>query len=104
MSAHYTHQVVLSGERCRGEDVRGRLEVEVEETRERLRKKTEKLVSAEEPLLASRQQVHVYTCIIIYAVHHTYGSDNTVVAYARCGISLNKILLHFPLSCCLLGV
>ena len=54
------HQVELSGERCRSEEVRGRLEGEVEEMRERLREKTEKLVSAEDALLASRQQVHMH--------------------------------------------
>ena len=50
-------QVELSGERCRSEEVRGRLEGEVEEARERLREKAEKLVTAEDALLASRQQV-----------------------------------------------
>lgn len=51
-------QVELSGERSRGEEVRGRLEGEVQEMRERLREKTEKLVSAEDALLTSRQQVY----------------------------------------------
>ena len=47
----------LSGERCRGEEGRGRLEGEVRELRERLREKTDKLVSSEDALLASQQKV-----------------------------------------------
>ena len=58
-------QVELSGERCRCEEVRGRLEGELREVRERLREKTETLVSSENNLLTSRQKVkhtHTNTC------------------------------------------
>ena len=51
-------QVELGGDRSRSEEVRGRLEGEVKEMRERLREKTEKLVSSENALLQSRQQVY----------------------------------------------
>ena len=65
-------QVELSGERCRSEEVRGRLEGEVQDLRERLREKTEKLVSAENALLTSRQQVlHYIIPITSYQLHHT---------------------------------
>ena len=50
-------QVELSGERCRGEEGRGRHEGEVRELRERLTEKTDKLVSSEDALLAARQKV-----------------------------------------------
>ena len=50
-------QVELNGERCRGEEVRGRPEGELREVRERLREKADKLVSSEDVLLTSQQKV-----------------------------------------------
>ena len=58
----------LSGERCRSEEVRGRLEGEVQEVRERVREKSDKLVAAEDALLASRQQVYT-------PLHHHYITE-----------------------------
>ena len=58
-------QVELSGERCRCEEVRGRLEGELREVRERLKEKTETLVSSENNLLTSRQKVNTHTHAIL---------------------------------------
>lgn len=64
-------QVELRGERSRSEEMRGRLEGEVQEVRERLREKTEKLVSSEDALLNSRQQVYsvCLVCVCVCAGH-----------------------------------
>ena len=80
------HQVELSGERCRGEEVRGRLEGELGETRERLREKTEKLVSAEDTLLASRQQV--------YTLRYTATTSLTRVLFQHCLYTSCHTLFH----------
>ena len=58
----------LSGERCRGEEVRIRLEGELKEVRERLREKTEKLTSSEDSLLASRQKAYMQV-----STQHTFN-------------------------------
>ena len=70
----------LSGERCRGEEVRGRVEGEVQEMRERLREKTDKLVAAEDALLASRQQVHrhIIPCSLEPLNNRHIGMDHFV--------------------------
>ena len=107
------HQVELSGERCRGEEVRGRLEGELDETRERLREKTEKLVSAEDTLLASRQQVYTLrhsattslTCCALFqhwlcCLHHfIHYFINPYIKHQRvmyCCVYRMSIWMYFP--------